>query len=687
MDAIENLTHVLKDRLFYENQLKQQNQDINALFEANNYAKNHFYYENLTNSPFFSPDFSVDNCLCFYKRIAKSGVGVIIFDLKTDKNINDFCEIKKIIQKIHCYGSKVILKISSNDGKFNYYQEKKKVKYAANFSFDFNNKEFYYRASDGKIKKLVKKIDEIILQANKIGFDGVMIDAGYDNLIGELTLAEYNKRKLGYFSEPDDFLTQVLSKLTIKNENIILRLSLSSLFEETSSNISLCSGSDINFNKIFETLIKFVKLGIDGFEFIFGREENDFLMNFNSYQHEYLYNKFHQKIRELFSKKEIKNKFGNDVALFYHDNFNNFSTANNMVEKNIVQFIDVTRDILADSMFLKNLKHNNEYSKCIKCCYCDQQKKEGKLECLINPKITDYNQTVISSQARIIAVIGSGISGLVCSIELAKRGHIVHFFEKEKQINPIGKLYAAVDRSLDKYFSNTQKEVEQLVKNKKIILHLNEKFDKEFEVAQYDSIVVATGFHTKFLSIVGAVLPHVVNIFDAIKNIDKVDSRKNIVIYAKTMLSLKFAITLRNKYKNITIIIKNPKYFFNEENANLFYYFQILSNFHINILFFCRISKINEDNLEIINNLKSNGNALLIAYKIYKNKHLNFQAESSSIDCDYLIYEPDIYPNNSLYYELVKNKYKGELYLIGSALTNSSLEEQIASGYFVGKNI
>ena len=58
-----------------------------------------------------------------------------------------------------------------------------------------------------------------------------------------------------------------------------------------------------------------------------------------------------------------------------------------------------------------------------------------------------------------------------------------------------------------------------------------------------------------------------------------------------------------------------------------------------------------------------------------------------NLDCDYLIYEPEISPNNKLFIDIVNKQYKGEVYLIGSALENSDFADSIKSGYFVGKNL
>ena len=60
---------------------------------------------------------------------------------------------------------------------------------------------------------------------------------------------------------------------------------------------------------------------------------------------------------------------------------------------------------------------------------------------------------------------------------------------------------------------------------------------------------------------------------------------------------------------------------------------------------------------------------------------------AKSIDCDLFVYEPELVPNNKLYYDIVDAGYKGEAYLIGQALEGGDLANDIESGYYVGKNI
>ena len=99
------------------------------------------------------------------------------------------------------------------------------------------------------------------------------------------------------------------------------------------------------------------------------------------------------------------------------------------------------------------------------------------------------------------------------------------------------------------------------------------------------------------------------------------------------------------------------------------------------------LKKINEDNIDFFVNKNLLGDYVSHIHDILSCKNYKFVAVAENIDCNLFVYEPDIVPNNKLYYDFVKSGYKGELYLIGQALEGGSLANDIESGYYVGKNI
>ena len=693
MNPFEKLSKNIEKNLFKTKTITfdLSKQKFDFLFSSDEFSKNHFYFENLCDQELLTNDFN-DSFATFYKRIAKSGVGIVIFDGSFDLNKSVLSEKRdkssSTIKLMHNFGCKTILRIKPMFGRYS--NAKAKIKLSSNFGFDpVNNKGLTLRISDGKCNKIIKQICSNIKLSSQLGFDGIMLDATFENIIGELSSQEFNHRIFGYFSETTDFINKVLKNVESKNELIILKISLLSLYVEKDSQIELFSISKkISTDKILSDLCSYVNNGVDGFEFVFGKLENEFLNNFNKNEDEYIFKDFMYEIRKYFSENKIKNKSGNDVVIFYNDNITNLNNANEMIKDGIINYLNVTRQIYADTKYLNKIKTKQQFNKCIKCGYCNQMEKQGKIGCLVNPSLTDFREDTLVKKDETIAVVGSGVSGLICAIKLVQRGYIVHIYEKNKEINHNGKIYSNIDEGIKNYFSDLETKIKEYISAGKIDLKLDTEFNTEKEqIDKYKSIVVATGYKTKYLSIVGSILSHVENIYNILENFETLKGHKNIVIYAKTMLSIRLALKLIKEYKNITIIIKNPYDIINYKNANLIYYFYILAKNNANIKYFCRIKKINEDNIEINYYQKINNDIINNFLKILKNDVVFDSQISSNIDCDFLIYEPDTYPNNKLYYDLVNSNYGGELYLVGDALNYSSLSDTILSSYFVGKNI
>lgn len=704
MELFDKLDEKIYKNVLGENNQKNIENKFDDLFKSSQEFKNHFYFENLTDNEFFSANGVEKSIVGFYKKITKSGVGTIILGgvyVGNNKNKSpNLARIsldekimpayKQIVQMAHSAKAKIFLKIKSPYGRFS--SNKQSLKLASNYGLDpENNQKILLRISDNKCNEMINDLSQISLLSSIAGFDGIMIDASLENVIGELSSQEFNKRIFGYFSEITDFLKKALRHIQTKNNTIILKLNVASLLFKTKNNLDYCKLNNFSFKKFLKEITEYISLGVDGFEFVFGTKENEFLSAFNGFENEYIFEDFFFKLRQYLNENNIKNKFDEDIIILYHDNFKSFSKANKMVAEKQINLINITRNLYSDTNFLKNLFTKNSYLNCIKCSECDKKAHfNNKINCVINPKLTECDEIINNGNKNIVAIIGSGISGLVCALTLIKRGYLVHIYEQKNELNFNGKLTTifGFDKELETFYKTIEKYIFDYTKRGRLTIFLNQKFDANNEnINKYHAIIIATGFKTKFLSITGAILSHVKSIYEVLNNKENFENKKHIVIYAKTSLSIKLALYLIKSHKNITIIIKDTKYFIEEKNANLLYFFWNLYQKQANILIFSRIIKINEDNIDVLIPREINKNLFRDFKKSWLDEKFFSFNKQINLDCDLLIYEPDISPNNHLYTELVCKNFSKEIYLIGNALENTTLDEIIKSGYFVGKNL
>ncbi len=677
--------------------------------------KNRLFYANLTDNSLVKADGKIsDEMFAFYRKIANSGVGMIVMGgafvgKKSKRNSRKYFCInhseeelglfEKFTSEIHSFGTKIFFKINSHFGRGD---SRNKLLNLFVRSAGFNSpidslKVPTLRISDGTLNALVKQTAKIASFADKTGFDGLVVDASLFGVFGEISSFEMNKRCFGYFNEKIDFMRKFLARISenFKEKIVIFQFSFRSFIEEIyGAEIkkikTLKSFASIkNQAKIFEFLQKLVELGVDGFKFEFGTFETEFLSTFNELEGERFLYDFYAKINSFFKAKNILNRHGNKVVLIYHDNINSLSSLSSVSEENFV--FDISKQILSNLNYLNEFRQNLPYKTCIKCSLCNYAcREENRLGCSINPELFDNLKQTEKLNEK-IAVVGSGYSGLCAAIYLAERGASIDLFEAENSVNLHGKCREifGFNEPLKNFNNYLQSRLNFLISNKKINLILNHKYDAAKEpIQKYSSFVIATGFHEVYLNVTGAVLEHVKTIFDVLLDENCFVNKKNIVISAKSELSLSLALYFLVNDKNVSLIIENPEELIKMPNDKLTYFLFELRKHGCKVFVQTKLKRIENDFVElIINNKLIKEKFSTVLLNIKSKAKYRYEAKAKSIDCDMLVYEPDIKPNNKLFYDLVMNKFSGRIFMIGNALQKSDIENDIKTAFFVSKNI
>ena len=296
-----------------------------------------------------------------------------------------------------------------------------------------------------------------------------------------------------------------------------------------------------------------------------------------------------------------------------------------------------------------------------------------------------------NSVNNLIAIIGGGLSGVVCALTIARRGGKCDLFEKNDLLNIFSDIYSVYgyDDCIKEYNNYLKCEILKNAKSNKINIKTNIEiiYDANF-VKKYDTIIVATGAHEKLLNVNGAVQKHVVSIYDFLKDRPPISTKQFICIYAKTELSLKLAIYLAKNKAKVTVLVNNQTKLLDIPNANFTFYLEAFKRLGVEIVLISRIKKINEDSVDVfVNNKLKNKDTVATILNLKSKKKYSYLVELKTIDATLFIYEPELSPNNKLYYNLIKNKFKGQVYLIGDALEIGDLDHAVKTGFFVGNNI
>lgn len=700
------------------NQENLYNELFNDFLYNGQIFKNRFCFNNLTDNFLYKNGMPTNEYVSFYQNVAKSDVGIIFtggvyVGIENFKKLSDHAVIvedlgqegfyKNFTNEIHTTGAKIFLKIKSIYGRADYHNKFLNIfNYSASMNKNLNDSKMpCARLGDNKCDSIVKEFGDIANFAQKVNFDGILIDGTLFSIVGELSSKEFNRRKFGYYNDIKDISKKILKNIKQKTKNCIIfyEFSFSSFLKEiygkNAKFIKTLKNLDLKVNKyeICEYMKFLVENGVDGFVFKLGTYESEFLSQFNQFECENLFFEFYRDIREYFTNSEILNKFGEKVLLIYNDNILKLEKPSQIIQNETCEFIDVTKFIYSDFDYIKNLKMQNNSNLCLKCSICnDVASKFGKVSCTINPNLLSEELIQVETRKnKNVAVVGAGVSGINATIYLATRGFNVDLYDSNSILNKTGRCgeIFGFDERLNYYNNFIENKLGELIKKGQVKLKLGTKFTADSDnLNNYFSIIVATGFHERFLEVTGAVLRNVKSIYDVLESENTIESKKNIVIYAKSEISFKLALYLLSKKKHVTIVIQNLERILKMPNDRLTYYLFMLNELRAKVYLFSRIKRIENDFVElIINNKLKNENFSSIILNSKSNNSYPFEAKAKTVDCDLLVYEPELYSNNKLYYDLVKKKYKGELYLIGNALQISGMEDDIKTAYYVAKNL
>ena len=671
--------------------------------------KNKYVVAVMSDGEFFDGANITNRYFEFYNKLAKSDVGLIftggvydasIYKKSSTKPVINYGEgkidvWKNHIEEIHSYGAKIMITIKPNFGRSNGGVRLFDILSGSpSFNKNYNDSRLICaRLSDGKCDEIVSKMRRVSTFAKRAGFDGVVIDGGFEEVLGEFSSKEFNKRIFGYYAEAKDLAVKCTKTISaqVGDLPIIYKISLQGFLNEVyEKNIKQISTIK-NVNKfstvcdLVELIKELVKVGVAAFYFQIGTFETEFLNESFTLKNNGLFDSYIDSLMTYLNSLQIKNKYGEAItSILKNDEINSL--------KNNNYLCDITKNIYADQDYIIKEKTQKHIKKCIKCNKCiDFKQKYCKNTCIINPELKHDLLPVGNSASESIAIIGGGISGMVCAITIANRGGKCDIFERGESLNISGELKTifGYDDCMKNYNNYLKCEILKNAKNNKINIKTDTEiiFDTNF-IKKYSTIIVATGAHEKCLNVNGAIQKHVVSIYDFLKKKPKDLDKKQIAVYVKTELGLKLAVYLAKIGLRVSVLVDDKNLLTKIPNANLTFYLESFNVLKADIVLISRIKKINEDSVDVFVNNKLKGKDITaVILNMKSKKEYSYLAELKTIDANLFIYEPDLVSNNKLYYDLVKNRYPGKVYLIGDALEVGDLEHSIKTGFYVGKNI
>lgn len=627
---------------------------------------------------------------------------------------------RDLAQSIHAYDSKIFIQLTAGLGRVGSPEAALKGKILKSASL---NKNFYVPQlphvpfTDRAIKKIVKVFGQSAINAKVSGFDGVHLHGHEGYLMDQLTSLPWNRRVLGRYKNRFQFAIDVVREIKKRcgeNFPVIYRLDLTQSLRE--------SYGDEIFQKYFkgcertpeeglEFCAALAKAGVDAFDVDKGCYDNWFYPHPPAYFDDVPYAKETAgKLKEYFRKNNI------DVPIIGVGKLGDPDKAEETLEDGTCDFFMLGRPLLADPYWPRKVKEGriNE----INFCIGDQ---EGCIQsfilgghpcCAINPYagFEDTKKLVKAEKQKKVAVIGAGPAGCEAAYTSFLRGHDVTLFEKGSEIG--GQLIAGssipVKHDLAKYLHNLRYRMNMLVdKGLKVIY--NTEADTEMLKDKYDVIICCSGIKPFIPPINGIDKVNWCESREFLKKGMNLDSSvKKVTVIGGGTVGCETAYTLaKEKDVEVTVIEMLPNLMDGVVHANRSMMLWMMMGkgsptdkkedclkTPVKAFVSSKVVKFEEGKVFIEANIKRKDPftpwTTLVPANISNpfDKPLDPEdVEDIAIDTDYVIFATGGKPENSLYYELMKQNAAPEIYCAGDSNKPGRVWEAVSSANEIARFI
>jgi 2,4-dienoyl-CoA reductase (NADPH2) len=213
---------------------------------------------------------------------------------------------------------------------------------------------------------------------------------------------------------------------------------------------------------------------------------------------------------------------------------NSAELADRLVANGSCDMVSMARPLLADPEFA-NKAFSGRADRITTCIACNQACLDHYFEsreitCLVNPRGAREAEFITQPVVRRkkIAVVGSGVAGLVCAIEAAARGHEVTLFEAEQRLGGQMNLAARIPGKAD-YADVVRAYAAQLGDLGAKIVTRRRVAAPELLADGFDEFIIATGVRPRPLDLPGADDPRVVSYEAALSGSVGIGSRVAVI--------------------------------------------------------------------------------------------------------------------------------------------------------------
>lgn len=396
-----------------------------------------------------------------------------------------------------------------------------------------------------EIEQYTEWFGDAALRAQKAGFDAVEIHACTGKLIN-MFLSPYSNHRTDTYGGSTEkrakFLIDVLKNVRNKCGDdfpIVVRLGVDDMFDQ-----GLKIEESAKIAQLIEPYLDAIQVSGGSQEHIWNISCSYF------YKHGYL----------LPFTKAIKNVVS--VPIIAMGKLGEPALAEKVIADGIADFVNLGRPLLVDPLWIEKAKRSDDadITRCIGCLNCFTFNSRPEIVpthscCTVNPGVLreyEYATYAPAVTPKKILVIGGGLAGMQCAIDLAGRGHDVTLAEKSDALG--GQWIVAAHSEHKHDYKTLIPHLKRELEKSTVKVLLNTEVTKEYLTANRpDEVVLATGAVPRTLpNDCSENGPKVVQGNDVIMG--KAETGERVVVIGGRYIGVEVAAELAAKGKQVSVV-------------------------------------------------------------------------------------------------------------------------------------